>query len=261
MSLVSVIVPAHRLDGWLDEAVESILDSTLEDLEVVVVLNGVPDLAPRTWLESDRIHLIHSVEPLGPTRAMIRGVEASRGEFVARLDADDRMRPERLAAQKDYLEHHPRVPLVGTAVRRITEGGEPAGSIRMPVGDDVRRHLLLSNTVPHSSVLMRRSSLVEAGGYDPALAQMEDYDVILRLAQRGPVAVLADELTEYRLHGGQISKGARPTGPHIEKIIRERRRLGRAIGVSPLATLARDVVWRAVQFTRYWQITRPGHEY
>lgn len=261
MSLVSVIVPAHRLDGWLDEAVESILASTLYELEVVVVLNGVAELEPRGWRASERVRLIHSVEPLGPTRAMIRGIQSASGDYVARLDADDRMLPERLASQKDYLERHPDVPLVGTAVRRITQDGSPAGAIRMPTGDDVRRHLLLSNTVPHSSVLMRRSSLDEAGGYDPALAQMEDYDVILRLAQRGPIAVLPDELTEYRLHGGQISKGARPTGPHIEKVIRERRRLGRAIGASLPAVVARNALWRAVQFTRYWQITRPGHEY
>lgn len=261
MSLVSVIVPAHRLDDWLDEAVESVLASTLDGIEVIVVLNGVPDVAPRAWQESDRVLLVHSSEPLGPTRAMIRGIDAARGQYIARLDADDRMLPQRLAAQKEYLERHPRVPLVGTAVRRITEDGAPAGSIRMPVGDDVRRHLLLSNTVPHSSVLIRRSSLDDVGGYDAALAQMEDYDVILRLAQRGPVAVLPDELTEYRLHGGQISRGARPTGPHIEKVLRERRRLARAIGAPLPGVLARDALWRAVQFTRYWQITRPGHEY
>lgn len=261
MTLVSVIVPAHRLDRWLDEAVESILASTIEDFEVVVVLNGVATVEPRSWMASAHVQLLHSPEPIGPTRAMIRGVEASGGEFIARLDADDRMRQDRLAAQVRYLERHPRTSLVGTAVRRITEDGSPAGSIRMPVGDDIRSHLLLSNTVPHSSVMMRRSALVEVGGYNPALSQMEDYDVILRLAQCGPVGVLSDELTDYRLHGGQISRGAKPTGAHITKVITERRRLGVVIGSPRIAVLARNLVWRAVQFTRYWQLTKPGHEY
>ncbi|OJU40033.1 MAG: hypothetical protein BGN97_14660 [Microbacterium sp. 69-10] len=261
MTAVSVVIPAHRLDHWLDEAVASVLDSTGSAPEVVVVLNGIADVESRDWMGSPRLILLHSAESLGPTRAMIRGVQAATGDFISRLDADDRMRPERIAVQLEYLASRPETPLVGTAVGRITERGEPAGAIRMPTGDDVRSHLVLSNTVTHSSVLMRRSALEAVGGYDPALAQMEDYDLILRLAQLGPIAVLADELTEYRLHPGQISKGARPTGAHIDKVLAERRQLGAAIGLSRAGVAARNALWRAAQFSRYWGITRPGHEY
>lgn len=261
MNTVSVIVPAHRLDRWLDEAVESALASIGPTPEVVVVLNGVAELGSRAWMESAHVRLIHSPEPLGPTLAMIRGVQAAEGDLIGRLDADDRMRPERLAAQVEYLNSHPDTPIVGTAVLRITEHGEPAGPIRVPTGDDVRHHLVLSNTVTHSSVLMRRSSLDAVGGYDPELLQMEDYDLILRLGQLGPVAVLPDELTEYRLHPGQISRGARPTGVHIYKVIAQRRRLGAAIGMPAIAVGARNLLWRTVQFTRYWRVTKPGHEY
>lgn len=256
---VSVIIPTHRYDSWLDEAVMSALASRDVDIEVVVVVNGAQRTTERSWEIDDRVRLIHEPEPLGPTRAMIRGLDAARADFIARLDADDRMRPERLAAQVAYLRAHPDVPLVGSAVGRILEDGSPAGSIRLPVGPDVRTALVLQNTVPHSSVMLRRNMLDAAGGYDARLDQMEDYDVILRLAQMGPIAVLEQELTDYRLHAGQISRGARPRGPHIDQTIRQRKGLGRTLGMNPIGVWARNLVWRTVQFTRYYGVTRPGH--
>lgn len=261
MSDVSVIIPAHRQDPWLDEAVLSVLASDDVRAEVVVILNGVERVEPRSWIESEHVTVVHFRESLGPTRAMIRGLLESRSEFVGRLDADDRMHPHRLSAQIDYLRRNPDTSLVGTAVRRITASGAPAGSVRMPVGSDIRPHLVLSNTVTHSSVLMRREVLDAVGGYDPALSQMEDYDMILRLAMVGPVAVLADELTEYRLHAEQVSRGAAPHGVHIATVLARREQLGRLLGMSAWSIGVRNAVWRAAQYSRYWRLTKPGHEY
>lgn len=258
---ISVVIPAHRIDRWLDEAVESALDSRDVDLEVVVVLNGMTELVARPWMTDDRVRVIHDPEPLGPTRAMIRGLDASSAEFVARLDGDDRMLPNRLSAQIAWLRDHPETPLVGTAVRRIDGEGHALGEVRMPTGDDVRRHLVLSNTVSHSSILVRRDALTAAGGYDDRLEQMEDYDVILRLARRGPVAVLPELLTDYRIHAGQISRGAAPRGPHIDAVIRGRRQLGAHLGMPALSIAARNIAWLAAQHLRHRGLIRPGHEY
>jgi glycosyltransferase involved in cell wall biosynthesis len=261
VTVVGVVIPTHRADEWLDEAVESVLSSRGVDVDLVVVANGMAELPYRPWQDDARVSVIHEATPLGPTKAMILGVESSSTEYIARLDADDRMLPGRLAAQVARLRDQPEAPMVGTATRRITAAGAQAGSIRMPVGDDVRRHLVLSNTVPHSSVMIRRSSLESIGGYNATLDQMEDYDVILRLAQRGPIPVLPDELTEYRLHGAQISRGAKPWGPHIDLITLERMRLGRVLGMNALEIGARSLVWRAAQYARFYRVTRPAHEY
>ncbi|MCP2637520.1 glycosyltransferase family 2 protein [Microbacterium sp. HD4P20] len=261
MTEIGVVIPAHRFDDWLDEAVESVLASQDVDLELVVVANGILELPHRHWRDDPRVAVVHDPSPLGPTKAMILGIESTQAPFIARLDADDRMSPSRLSAQVSRLRAQPAAPMVGTATRRITAEGEPAGSIRMPVGDDVRRHLVLSNTVPHSSVMLRRVTLEAVGGYNPALPQMEDYELILRLAQQGPIPVLDDELTEYRVHPGQISRGAEPRGLHIERVSHERRRLGDVIGMNPMAVRLLDLVWKAAQFARYYRITKPGHEY
>lgn len=261
MSIVDVIIPTHRADSWLDEAVLSALASADIDIGVIVVANGMPEAPVSSWREDSRVTIIHEQAALGPTHAMIRGIESGTSEFIARLDADDRMLPDRLATQVACLRRQADAPMVGTATRRIAEDGSAAGSIRIPTGNDVRRHLLLFNSVPHSSVMMRREALSDIGGYNAALAQMEDYEVILRLAQRGPIPVLADELTEYRLHSGQISRGAAPRGAHIEAVSRERRQLGKTLGMNGLGVSARDLVWKAAQYARHYRITKPGHEY
>ncbi|APZ35043.1 hypothetical protein BOH66_12910 [Microbacterium aurum] len=258
---VSVIIPTNRVDSWLDEAVQSALDSSDVSIEVIVVINGPASFEPRSWTADPRVVLVHERSRLGPTRAMIEGVARARGEFVARLDADDRMLPLRLSEQVARLRAQPTAPLVGTATSRITPEGEPAGNIRMPSGDDVRRHLVLFNCIPHSSVMLRRSALEEVGGYDESLEQMEDYDLILRLSVLGPVPVLTSLLTEYRIHPGQLSRGATPYGLHIQRISVARRTLGRALGMNRLSVAARDALWRAAQYARYHRVTRPGHEY
>lgn len=258
---VSVVIPAHRPDAWLDEAVGSVLASREVALELAVVLNGVEEVPERPWMRDARVSVLHSRAPLGPTRAMIRGIEAGRGTYIARLDADDRMDPDRLHTQVSWLQAHPETPLVATATTRIDERGADLGPIRMPTGADVRHHLVLSNTVVHSSVLFRRGELEAIGGYDERLQQMEDYDVILRLAQRGPIAVLPEPLTDYRLHPGQVSRGAAPSGAHIDAVIAQRTRLGRVLGMSRPAVVARNLVWRAAQYSRYHGLTRPGHTY
>ena len=261
MSKISVVIPAHRCDKWLDEAVESVLASKGIQPAVVVVLNGTTEMPHSSWMTSRDVQVLHYAEALGPTIAMIKGIEATHSEFIARLDADDRAHPTRLGKQLEYLEAHPETPLVGTRVQRITDDGTFSGKVKMPTGPDVRNHLVLSNTVPHSTVLIRREALDRAGGYDPELLQMEDYDLILRLAQLGPISVLPEVLVDYRLHTGQVSRGAKPTGLHINKVVEQRVRLGRSIGMSRVGIWARNALWRGVQFTRYYGITKPGHEY
>lgn len=254
---VSVIIPAHRDDAWLEAAVMSVLEQQGAEFEVIVVSNGVAEAPTAPWVKNARVRVIHTAEKLGPTRAMIRGIEASEAPFIARLDADDLMLPGRLASQLGYLATHPDTPLVGTAVERISSEGEPLGTFPFPTGPDVRKALTFENVVPHSSVLMRRSALDVVGGYDARLDQMEDYDLILRLGASGPIAVLPEVGTQYRLHETQTSQSAGHSGLPIDKVIAGRTALAHAIGMSRFAIGARNTIWRAVQVARVAGLT-PG---
>lgn len=260
MTEVSVIIPTNRVNGWLDEAIESTLVGQSVDLETVVVLDGVELSSRPAWLADPRVRVLTLPENVGQTVAMNTGVRASRGELIARLDSDDVASPGRFEKQRDYLLAHPSAVAVGSAVVRIDENSKPTGPVRLPVGPDVRHELLLSNVVSHSSLMFRRSVFEELTGYDERLRQMEDYEFILRLAMRGEIANLQDELIGYRVHSTQTSRGAAPTGTHIDAVAHARIELGRSLGASPLTTRGKLALWRGMQFLRFSGVIRPGHE-
>lgn len=257
---VSVIIPTVRVDHWLDEAVESILSNVGVDLQVIVVHDGVMPDPAKPWMNDARVQLAQHEARRGQTEGMLTGLRLARHDLIARLDADDLASPDRLLIQASYLAEHPETVAVGSRVMRINESSLRDSEIRLPVGADIRHHLLLSNVVSHSSLMMRRDSLARIGSYDASLSQMEDYDVILRLGTLGPIATLDSILTYYRVHSSQLSRGARPFGHHIRRVTEDRRALRSALGTSRIAATAKNLAWRGAQYLRYYRVIRPGHE-
>lgn len=257
---VSVVIPTVRIDHWLDEAVASILASTGVEVDLIVVHDGVePDLT-RGWTHDKRVQLVHHSVRLGQTEGMESGVARARFDLVARLDADDLSSPNRLHEQSGYLDTHPDAVATGTRVMRIDNRGVDRNELVMPTGPDIRSHLLFQNVVAHSSLMFRLESSRAVHGYNKALRQMEDYDFILRLATQGPIANLDAVLTRYRVHPQQTSRGAAPWGEHIRSVMKDRVILRRVLGERFLLSTAKNWIWTAVQYARYFRVIRPGYE-
>ena len=250
--LLSVVIPIGGVDRWLDEAVASALASQGVELELIAVFNNGADV-PHEWrfLADPRVRVIHDPAPLGPGGAGQRGIDAARGEFLVCLDADDRMLPNRLALQLAWFEAHPETVLVSSQVAWIDGEGQPAGRFDLPSGDDVRERLISLNVAPHSAWMARLSAVREVGGYDPSMHQMEDYDLLLRLGVIGPIAVLPETLTEYRLHPEQMSRAVRPNGHYVGTIAERRRALGAALGMPRWRVLRSRAWWEAQQWLMY----------
>lgn len=260
MSGVSVIIPTAHVNGWLDDAVHSLLNSDWASVQVIVVHDGVLPDATRDWMNDPRVTVAHHADRMGPSAGMKTGVELATYPYIARLDADDLSTGDRLSKQARFLDEHPTTVAVGGRVRRIDENGAPTGDVRGPSGDDIRPHFLLSNVLAHSSLVFRREAYEVIGGYDLSLRQMEDYLFLLQLSQRGPVAILPDFLVKYRVHGSQASRGAKPYGRHIQLVTGERLALARVLGKSLLLAHAKNAAWVALQYARYFGPMRPGHE-
>lgn len=248
------------MDRWLDLAVESVLHESIDELDLVLVLDGVDIGDAPAWADDPRVRVIENPMSLGPAAAMTAAIAASTSPYLARLDSDDRDIDDRLRTQIAYLDAHPDTVAVSARTYRVNEYGVRQGEVRLPAGPDIRRHLLLSNVVPHSTLVFRRAAAERAGGYDSAFRQMEDYDFILRLAALGPIAQLDAPLVEYRIHSTQTSRGASPTGPHISAIARGRRALARELGVHPARAAIEHAAWVAVQHLRWRGVIKPGHE-
>jgi len=197
---VSVVVRVYNAERHLREAVESVLAQTFADFELLAIDDGSND-ASVAILESygdPRIRIVSQPNG-GKIAAAQRGLAEARGRYVAILDADDRSAPERIARQVAYLEMHPDVVMVGSALGIIDERGARIGVRRYP-GDDaaIRKAIAVYNPFGHSTLVYRRDAARGAGGYDPRFV-LEDWDLSLRLMRAGRVANLPDVLAEYRV--------------------------------------------------------------
>lgn len=255
-----VIIPTIRVDDWLDDAVQSVLDQEGVEPHIVVFHDGVAPDVSRSWMSSPQVTAMHSATRLGLARGLAMAVAATSESYVARLDADDLSSPARLNEQLAYLKSHPSTVLVGTQGVRIDELGEFKSEINITTGADVRLPLLRRNCLIHPSVVFRRDAYVAAGGYDELLPTMEDYDLWLRIATFGEVAVLESRSVSYRLHQRQMSRGAKPYGIHIRKIMSSHRLLAASLGVNSIFAFAHASAWLAAQYLRYYGLRKPGYD-
>ncbi len=192
---------------WVGEAVGSMLRQTHRDLEVIVVDDGSIDDTPAvlTRITDARLRVERQAHR-GLTRALIRATALARAPLLARLDADDWAAPERIERQLAYLAAHPEVGLLGTAAREVDVDGRERRVVRPPQDDRaLRRMLIRRNPFVHSSVVARRALVERAGGYDPAFAVAQDYDLWLRLAPLTRLANLPDVLVTRRLLPQRVS--------------------------------------------------------
>jgi len=208
---VSVVVAAYNQGPWLAQAIESVRAQTFVDWELVVVDDGSTDETPSIvarYAADARVVYIRQARA-ERSSARNRGIAASSGRLVAFLDADDLWRPEKLARQIAALAVDPAAGLCYTIARFIDSAGRPLPVRKplRPLSGDVFARLMRGNVLILASVVARRVCLDAVGGFDRAVTPYgcEDWDLWLRIARRWPIAVVDEELTLYRRHGGNTS--------------------------------------------------------
>jgi glycosyltransferase involved in cell wall biosynthesis len=258
-SLVTVAIPAVRLDEHLDVAVASALAQTLPDVEVVVALDGTTlGSAPPHWAVHPRVRVLDGTHRTGTAATLNRAIADSTTPFVARLDADDIAEPHRLERQLAVLDADPRLDGVGSAATVIDERGRPIGHIDVPT-ENTAQHLLRHNPFVHSAMVLRRSALDRVGGYDPRCVRMQDYDLWLRLCTTGSLVNTAEPLVRYRVHDGMHSRRTSPLSESARRVLASRRRLARSLHEPVVRQSTRDAIWVASQVARNTGLRRPRY--
>lgn len=206
---VSVVIPAFNAARYIRDAIDSVLEQTLENREIIVVDDGSADDL-RAVLGVYGEHIRYLPQPnSGVSTARNRGIEAARGEFVAFLDADDYfLCPTKLEEQIVRFDSQPQLSIVHTGWRVADENGtvvvDKMPWIHAPVLD--LKNWLLFQPVMTSAMMFRRNPLVSVGGFDPQLRHLEDIDLALRLSLQGYAAAWVEKVTvAYRRHGENAS--------------------------------------------------------
>ena len=207
--VVSVIIPVHGDAPYLISTIQSIQEQDFKEFETLIILDRASEDIERyardLTLSSENTKVFLSKLP-GISQALNLGIRESSGELIARIDADDLMRKDRLSLQKAFLEKHPKVVCVGSQVTKINVDGIVIGKSNYPANNkEIARTLLFRNCLAHPSVMYRRSSIVEAGGYRPEFDGVEDYDLWLRLSMTGQIRNINARLTSYRVWENQIT--------------------------------------------------------
>jgi len=210
MPQVSVVMAVYNGMPYLPQAVESILGQTLTDFEFIIVNDASRD-DTQAYLEAHpdpRLKIISFEQNRGQTAALNEGLRQARAPFIARQDADDLSKPERLAQQVAFLQAHPDYLLLGTAADLIDDTGRLTGVSVHPTSDEgVRAEFAnRNNCFYHGSIMMRREVLEQVGFYREGFRTSQDYDLWLRIAEKGKVCNLGmPTLYQYRLHAGQMT--------------------------------------------------------
>jgi glycosyltransferase involved in cell wall biosynthesis len=205
---VSVLMPVHNGEAHLRPAIESLLAQTLSDFELIVVDDGSTDRSAEIAREyrDRRVRVECFKQNCGLSAALNHGLRVMSAPLVARQDADDVSRPDRLAAQVAVLHARPDVALIGSQARAIDGAGRTMRMVRRPIGDlSIRWYALVDNPFIHTSVMFRREAASACGGFSAAFDPFsQDFALWWRIMQRHHVENIDEPLVDYRVNPGSI---------------------------------------------------------
>ncbi len=218
---VSVIIPAYNAQDFLRRAIESVLVQTYRDFEIIVVDDGSTDQSEEIVSSfGDRVRYIWQ-ENRGLGGARNTGIRASQAEFIGLLDADDEWKPTYLEKMMLLARQHPEAAVYYCAARGMDEKGRELPRLfgRMTASNNLRQNLLRANFLIPSTILFRRSTIVEAGLFEEKNLELhgcEDWDLWLRLCPAHLFVATYEGLVRYRLHANTFS--ANPS--HMQEAVR-----------------------------------------
>ena len=203
---VTVIIGTWNRAPHLPDAIRSILEQTVDELELIVADDGSTDDTDAVVAQFDDPRVRYLPGPhVGISRNLNRALAEARASYVALLDSDDRSYPTRLERQIAVLESRPEVAAVGHRLLEVDEHEQPLNPRTTFASGDVNAALMHFNPISNSCVMLRRDAVRAVGGFDPEYRCAVDWDLWLRLADTHAIHVLDEALGVRRMHRDNIS--------------------------------------------------------
>jgi len=209
---VTVLMSVYNGERFLGEAIESIINQSYGNFEFLIINDGSTDSTLniiKSYSDS-RIVLINNIVNLGLTKSLNKGLSFAKGEFIARMDADDISHKSRFEKQVKYLDMHPEVVLLGSQARIINKEGivlkSPKFRNRPTSAISIRFYCMFNNPFIHSSVIMRKNIIWNKyGGYSTSFSTSQDYYLWCRVLYEHDCRNLNEPLIDFRWHSKSIS--------------------------------------------------------
>ena len=203
---VSAVIGTWNRAAYLGEAIRSLLEQTVSDLELIVADDGSTDGTAEVvaGFDDERIRYLPGPH-VGISRNLNRALAEARAPYVALLDSDDSSYPTRLEKQLAVLEARPEVAAVGHRLLEVDEEGRPLNPRSSFAPGDINAALMRFNPISNSAVMFRREAALSVGGYDAGYTCAVDWDLWLRLADSHTIHMLDEILGVRRMHRENIS--------------------------------------------------------
>lgn len=201
---ISVLIPAYNADKYLRTAVNSILDQSEQNFEIIIVDDGSTDntfrVAQKLAVKDSRIRVYQHAQnsDIAATRNTL--LSYAKGKYIAWQDADDISVPDRLLLQKEYLDTHKDVGMVGGWLEFFGEDG--VLSVRKYSEDDsaLRKQIFFYSPVAQPAAMIRRKVFDDIGYYGVTLSPAEDIDMSFRIGTKFIFANIQQPVLKYRVH-------------------------------------------------------------
>lgn len=207
---VSVLFPVYNGERFLEESIDSILNQTFHDFELLILLEYGSNAASREIVErkkaDSRIRVIENTEgKLGLAESLNLGMREAKGEYIARMDADDISLPKRFEKQVKYLDRHTDIVMCGTAMRGLYDDGHMDDRGYFTDPGSIRFECMLGNPFGHPTVMWRKDVFLREKLFYRNTPYSEDFELWKRVVELFPCANLKEYLLVYRLHGESAS--------------------------------------------------------
>lgn len=206
---LSVIMSVFNGQKYLHQAIESVLYQTFPNFEFIIIDDGSTDQTVEliTKFADNRILLIENPCKRGLTINLNTAASISRGQYIARMDADDICYQNRFKTQLDFLEANQDISVVGSFVKMF---GQQSQVAEYPLHNEaIQAQLLTSNAFAHPSIMMRKDKMISDGKiYNEKFEKAQDYELWNRMIEKVKMANIPKVLLKYRTHYDQISKAA-----------------------------------------------------
>lgn len=209
MPTVSVVLSVYNGEKTLSKCLQSVLDQTYQDFEIILVNDNSTDNTRyiiQQYKDNNKIITVHNNKNLGLTKSLNIGIQRAQGIFMARIDADDWWDKHKLHRQVIYLENHPNIGIVGTNCVSINTKTKKRFKIKKPeTNSQIRNTLYKESPFVHSSVLVRAQLLKEHGLYDEEYRFAQDYELWNRLLLYTKGYNIQDDLCFRLVYNDSIS--------------------------------------------------------